>query len=105
MSSPFRGIAIRRNRNLSMVAWQISTFFHDVLNSVDSPDIIEFGFQEVIDLELRRIAANGVLMGTAGENANGALSLSKKHREREGSGTMLLGLSDKVLGAYKRCLD
>ncbi|KAF5350846.1 hypothetical protein D9757_012841 [Collybiopsis confluens] len=79
-------------------------FFHDVLNSVDSPDVIEFGFQEVIDLESRKMAAKGVLMGTAGGNANGALSLSKRHREREReeSGTMLLGLSDKVSGAYKR---
>ncbi|KIK55840.1 hypothetical protein GYMLUDRAFT_87502 [Collybiopsis luxurians FD-317 M1] len=85
------------------------SFFHDVLNSVDSPDIIEFGFQEVIDLESRKMAAKGMLMSTTGANSNGALSLTKKMRERdrdrEEGGTMLLGLSDKVSGAYKRWYD
>ncbi|KAF5370191.1 hypothetical protein D9757_010622 [Collybiopsis confluens] len=71
--------------------------------TVDSPDVIEFGFQEVIDLESRKMAAKGVLMGTAGGNANGALSLSKRHREREReeSGTMLLGLRTRFRGVQE----
>lgn len=60
-------------------------FLTDVLHSVDSPDIVSFGFQEVIDLESRRMAAKNVLLG------------SKKGQEGV--------LSDKVTGAYKRWYD
>ncbi|KAJ3911009.1 hypothetical protein F5877DRAFT_73504, partial [Lentinula edodes] len=68
-------------------------FFHDVLNSVDRPDIISFGFQEVIDLESRKMAAKNMLM-----------SARSDARGRKDEGT-LLGLSDKVTGAYKRSYD
>lgn len=34
------------------------TFLKDVLKSVDRPDIIAFGFQELIDLENRSLAAS-----------------------------------------------
>ncbi|KAJ3966605.1 Endonuclease/exonuclease/phosphatase [Lentinula raphanica] len=68
-------------------------FFHDVLNSVDRPDIISFGFQEVIDLESRKMAAKNMLM---------AARADAKNRRDEGT---LLGLSDKVTGAYKRWFD
>lgn len=59
---------------------------HDALHSVDSPpDIIVFGFQEVIDLESRRMVAKNVLLG------------GKKKTDD--------GLSEKVTGAYKRWHD
>ena len=60
-------------------------FLTDVLHSVDSPDIVSFGFQEVIDLESRRMAAKNMLLG------------SKKGQEGV--------LSDKVTRAYKRWYD
>ncbi|KAJ3738647.1 Endonuclease/exonuclease/phosphatase [Lentinula detonsa] len=68
-------------------------FFHDVLNSEDRPDIISFGFQEVIDLESRKMAAKNMLM---------AARTDARSRRDEGT---LLGLSDKVTGAYKRWFD
>ncbi|KAJ3991133.1 Endonuclease/exonuclease/phosphatase [Lentinula boryana] len=68
-------------------------FFHDVLNSIDRPDIISFGFQEVIDLESRKMAAKNMLMAARNDA-----------RSRRDEGT-LLGLSDKVTGAYKRWFD
>ncbi|KAF8994324.1 hypothetical protein BDQ17DRAFT_1099560 [Cyathus striatus] len=40
------------------------TFLSDALNSVESPDIIAFGFQEVIDLESRKMTAKNVLLGS-----------------------------------------
>lgn len=64
-------------------------FLHDVLHSVDSPDIISFGLQEVIDLESRKMAAKNVLLGNKKNGGEGGLS----------------GLSDKVTGAYKRWYD
>ncbi|TFK35097.1 Endonuclease/exonuclease/phosphatase [Crucibulum laeve] len=61
-------------------------FLQDVLQSVDSsPDILAFGFQEVIDLESRKMTAKNVLLG------------SKRKED--------MGLSDKVTGAYKRWYD
>ncbi len=60
-----------------------SKFLHDILQRVDEPpDIISFGFQEVIDLESRKMAAKNVLLG------------GKKKQDD--------ALSDKVTGAYKR---
>ena len=57
---------------------------NDALHSVDSPpDIIVFGFQEVIDLESRKTVAKNVLLG------------DKKKKTDD-------GLSEKVMGAYKR---
>ena len=94
-----KGEAFSSTRDLSMllVSWNCDAarpdsltgelanvnFLKDVLQSVESPDIISFGFQEVIDLESRKMAAKNVLLG------------SKKKME-DG------GLSDKVTGAYKR---
>lgn len=49
-------------------------FLRDALTSVDSPDIIAFGFQELIDLESRRMAAKTVLLGGKGKNTDGAIS-------------------------------
>lgn len=61
-------------------------FLHDVLGSVDSPDIISFGFQEVIDLESRRMAAKTVLLGG-------------KKKGDEGK------INEKVTSSYKRWHD
>ncbi|KAF8812626.1 DNase I-like protein [Phlegmacium glaucopus] len=59
---------------------------NDALHSVDSPpDIIVFGFQEVIDLESRKMVAKNVFLG------------GKKKTDD--------GLSEKVTGAYKRWHD
>ncbi|KAF8632419.1 hypothetical protein AX17_004860 [Amanita inopinata Kibby_2008] len=74
--------------------------FNDILTTVDSPpDVIAFGFQEVIDLESRKMAAKNVLLGGAAK---------KKHND-EGSITGHAcsgnGLSDKVTGAYRRWYD
>ncbi|OCH87674.1 DNase I-like protein [Obba rivulosa] len=49
-------------------------FLHDVLTSVDSPDIISFGLQELIDLESRRMAAKTVLLGGKNKAQDGAIS-------------------------------
>ncbi|KAI0337331.1 DNase I-like protein [Trametopsis cervina] len=49
-------------------------FLHDALTSVDSPDIIAFGFQELIDLESRKMAAKSVLLGGKTRTTDGAIS-------------------------------
>lgn len=59
---------------------------HDMLTSVDSPDIISVGFQEVIDLENRKMAAKNILRGDG-----------KKHDD--------VAVGDKVTGAYRRWYD
>ncbi|KAG6915670.1 hypothetical protein DXG01_010500 [Tephrocybe rancida] len=59
-------------------------FLFDALHSVDSPDIVSFGFQEVIDLESRKMAAKSLLV-------------SKDKNED--------GLSERVTGAYRRWND
>ena len=67
---------------------QNCNFFSDALHSVDNPpDIIVFGFQEVIDLESRRMMAYNVLLSASGK---------KKTDD---------GLLEKVTGAYKRWQD
>ena len=90
-----------RNLNLLIVSWNIDAakpdalthdaanvnFLHDVLSSVDSPDIISFGFQEVIDLESRKMTAKTVLLG------------GKKKGSDDGK------ISEKVTSAYKRWHD
>ncbi|KAK2459401.1 hypothetical protein APHAL10511_008588 [Amanita phalloides] len=76
------------------------SLFSDVLSSVDEPpDIIVFGFQEVIDLESRKMAAKNVLLGGAGKK--------KKHHDEGVTGIACSsnGLSDKVTGAYRRWYD
>ena len=40
-----------------------SSLLQDALTSVDAPDIISFGLQEVIDLESRKLAAKTMLLG------------------------------------------
>jgi hypothetical protein len=57
-------------------------FLSDALLSCESPDIVVFGLQEVIDLESRKMTAKNVILG------------GKKKEDG--------GLSDKVTGAYKR---
>ena len=47
---------------------------HDVLSSVDAPDIIAFGLQELIDLESRKMAAKSVLLGGKKRDTDGAIS-------------------------------
>lgn len=61
-------------------------FLDDSLRSVDSPDIIVFGLQELIDLESRKIAAKTVLLGNKTKTADG-------------------GISQKVTTAYKKWFD
>lgn len=62
-------------------------FLRDALHSVaEPPDVISFGFQEVIDLESRKMAAKSVILGGG-----------KKKSED--------GLSEKVTRAYKRWYD
>ncbi|KAL5508643.1 hypothetical protein ACEPAH_6262 [Sanghuangporus vaninii] len=51
-----------------------ANFFDDVLNSVESPDIIVFGFQELIDLESRKMAAKTVLLGGKKKAPDGSIS-------------------------------
>ena len=50
------------------------SFLEDALRSVDSPDIIAFGLQELIDLESRKMAAKTVLLGSKNRNPEGPLT-------------------------------
>ncbi|KZT23175.1 DNase I-like protein [Neolentinus lepideus HHB14362 ss-1] len=61
-------------------------FLDTVLHTVDSPDIIAFGFQELIDLESRKMAAKSVLLGGKKKAADGTIS-------------------EKVSSAYKKWYD
>lgn len=89
-----------RDLNVLVVSWNCDSarpdsltgdsenfnFLHNVLNSVEQPpEIIVFGFQEVIDLESRKMAAKSVFLG------------GKKKADD--------GLSERVSGAYKRWYD
>ncbi|KAI0759751.1 DNase I-like protein [Trametes elegans] len=49
-------------------------FLNDVLQSVDSPDVIVFGLQELIDLESRKMAAKTVLLGGKNKSTDGTIS-------------------------------
>ena len=60
-------------------------FLQEALRTVDSPDIIAFGLQEVIDLESRRMTAKNVLLGAKKKDDN--------------------GLSEKVSTGYKKWHD
>ncbi|KIJ38779.1 hypothetical protein M422DRAFT_176321 [Sphaerobolus stellatus SS14] len=57
-------------------------FLKDVLASVERPDIIVFGFQELIDLENKSLTAKTVLLGGQKKNADGTLSdkVSRSYR-------------------------
>lgn len=82
-------------------------FLHDALTSVeDTPDIISFGFQEVIDLESRKMAAKSMLMSSKKEIGASSVGspMGLGMATATGSAT-LQGLSDKVTGAYKRWFD
>ncbi|KAG6840960.1 hypothetical protein C0991_003020 [Blastosporella zonata] len=59
-------------------------FLFDALHSVDAPDIVSFGFQEVIDLENHKMTAKNILT-TKDKNDD--------------------GLSERVTGAYRRWND
>ncbi|TFK53347.1 DNase I-like protein [Heliocybe sulcata] len=61
-------------------------FLKNVLQTIDSPDIIVFGFQELIDLESRKMAAKSVLLGGKKKTADGTIS-------------------EKVSSAYKKWYD
>lgn len=76
-----------RPLNVLIVSWNVdaskpdaltgpenSTFLESVLHSVESPDIIVFGFQELIDLESRKMAAKTVLLGSKKKAADGSIS-------------------------------
>lgn len=61
-------------------------FLHDALTSTENPDIIAFGFQELIDLESRKMAAKTMLLGGKNKTADG-------------------GISQKVSTSYKKWYD
>ncbi|KAI6160543.1 hypothetical protein EDD17DRAFT_1733001 [Pisolithus thermaeus] len=89
-----------RNLNVLIVSWNVDAakpdalstdaenaqFFQNVLHSTDSPDIIAFGFQEVIDLESRKMAAKTVLLGGKKKGEDGKIS-------------------EKVTSSYKKWYD
>ncbi|CAL1701914.1 unnamed protein product [Somion occarium] len=77
-----------RDMNVLIVSWNLDSskpealsgtpenvnFLSDALHSVDSPDMIVFGLQELIDLESRKMAAKTVLLGAKNKNADGSIS-------------------------------
>ncbi|KAI5996569.1 hypothetical protein F5J12DRAFT_853067 [Pisolithus orientalis] len=80
-----------RNLNVLIVSWnstdaENAQFFQKVFQSSDGPDIIAFGFQEVIDLESRKMAAKTVLLGGKKKGEDGKIS-------------------EKVSSSYKRWHD
>ncbi|KAK4688995.1 hypothetical protein P7C73_g1114, partial [Tremellales sp. Uapishka_1] len=90
---------ISRQANLLVCSWNIDSakptdlggsvenalFLEQVLGSVDSPDIIVFGFQEVIPLTDKKLTAKTLLFG--GKNKDGILA------------------SDRISVAYRQWLD
>jgi endonuclease/exonuclease/phosphatase family metal-dependent hydrolase len=50
------------------------SFLNSVLESVDAPDVIVFGFQELIDLESKQLTAKTVLLGNSKRKADGSIS-------------------------------
>lgn len=49
-------------------------FLKEVLTSANSPDIISIGFQEVVDLENRKVTAKSVLLGNKTKAHDGTMS-------------------------------
>jgi len=49
-------------------------FLEEVLTSAKSPDIISIGFQEVVDLENRKVTAKSVLLGNKTKAHDGTMS-------------------------------
>ncbi|KAF7301001.1 IPPc domain-containing protein [Mycena indigotica] len=66
-------------------------FLHEALTSVDCPDIITFGFQELVDLESRKLVAKNVLLGRKDKQDASIAQI-----------TGLSGLSEKVTTAYRK---
>ncbi|KAJ7062834.1 Endonuclease/exonuclease/phosphatase, partial [Mycena amicta] len=66
-------------------------FLHEALTSVDCPDIITFGFQELVDLESRKMVAKNVLLGRKDKQDASIAQI-----------TGLSGLSEKVTTAYRK---
>ncbi|KAJ7775743.1 DNase I-like protein [Mycena maculata] len=66
-------------------------FLQDALTSVECPDIITFGFQEVVDLESRKMVAKNVLLGRKDKQDASIAQI-----------TGLSGLSEKVTSAYRK---
>lgn len=58
----------------TLIGPENQSFLDEVLHSVDSPDIIVFGFQELIDLESRKMAAKTVLLGGKKKAPDGSMS-------------------------------
>jgi len=89
-----------RELNTLIVSWNVDAnkpdaltgdpnntdFLKDVLASANAPDIISIGFQEVVDLENRKVTAKSVLLG---------------NRTKAHDGTM----SQKVSTSYKKWYD
>lgn len=89
-----------RPMNVLIVSWNLDSakpetltgtpenvnFLHDALTSTENPDIIAFGFQELIDLESRKMAAKTMLLGGKNKTADG-------------------GISQKVSTSYKKWYD
>ena len=87
-----------RELNVLLISWNVDAarpeqladdpvnakFVQDALTSVEAPDIIVFGLQEVVDLENRKMTAKHVLLG------------SKKEES---------GISEKVSTGYKKWHD
>ncbi|KAF8582023.1 DNase I-like protein [Ramaria rubella] len=85
-----------RDINVLMCSWNIDAqkpealtgtgdtvnFLENVLHSVDTPDIIVFGFQEVIDLESKSLTAKAVLLGNQKKKPDGVISekVSRSYR-------------------------
>ncbi|KAJ6473178.1 hypothetical protein C8R45DRAFT_1012527 [Mycena sanguinolenta] len=67
------------------------SFLQEALTSVDCPDIITFGFQEVVDLESRKMVAKNVLLGRKDKQDASIAQI-----------TGLSGLSEKVTSAYRK---
>jgi hypothetical protein len=67
-------------------------FLHNVLTSAGVPDIISFGFQEVIDLESRRTAAKNVLLGGKTKTVDGAISQKVSTAYRKWNEALILAV-------------
>ncbi|GEM09551.1 inositolor phosphatidylinositol phosphatase [Rhodotorula toruloides] len=55
-------------------------FLRNVLTSVDSPDIISFGFQEMINLEDKKLTAKSMLLGKKATDGKMSDSISSAYR-------------------------
>lgn len=67
-------------------------FLHNVLTSAGVPDIISFGFQEVVDLESRRTAAKSVLLGSKTKTNDGLISQKVSSAYRKWNEQLILSV-------------